>query len=182
MIDYARCLTGGLFVVMMSIAATSAANAHDEGRAAADGAAVAEIGSGVRTSNPAISAVLREASERSATFRGLVQSIEASDGIVRVEHGICPSRAPGCLLWTVAIVGPHRILQILVDTSAQEDSLMAAIGHEMQHAIEVLSNRMLRTNAAIQLFYRRTGRSWGAVFETDAAVKTGYTVLAEVRR
>jgi hypothetical protein len=137
---------------------------------------------GVRSSLPLLAAVIRQAAERSATFRSLVQAIEATDGIVYVEHGTCGSHARGCLLRTIAISGPHRILRILVDANAREDRLMATIGHELQHAIEVLSNTALRTEGALYLFYRRTGTKRGRMFETADAVQTGNTVRAEVRR
>jgi hypothetical protein len=135
---------------------------------------------GVRSSHSGLSAVIRAAAERSMTFRGLLQTIEATDGIVYVEHGICPSHARGCLLSTVTISGRHRVLQIVVNANAREDYLMGTIGHELQHAIEVLRHRNIRTASALYLFYRRIGLVRGRAFETNAAVKVGNSVLAEV--
>ena len=44
---------------------------------------------GVRALNPALAKLIRQATERSLTFRGLIDSIEASDGIVYVDEGEC---------------------------------------------------------------------------------------------
>jgi hypothetical protein len=139
---------------------------------------------GVRSSHSGLSAVIRAAAERSMTFRGLLETLEMKDGIVYVEHGICPWHARGCLLSTVTFAGRYRVLQIVVNANAREDQLMGTIGHELQHAIEVLSYRNIRTASALRLFYRRNGLAvvTGRAFETNAAVKVGNSVLAEVRQ
>jgi hypothetical protein len=50
-------------------------------------------------------------------------------------------------------------LRILVDLRKAEDAeLMASIGHELQHAIEVLTDRTITSDGAIYLFYERTAR------------------------
>ena len=56
----------------------------------------------VRSNNSSLAALITRATEQSATFRGLIDAINVSDGIVYVESGRCRySRA--CL------VGGHRI-------------------------------------------------------------------------
>ena len=146
------------------------------------GTAIADSESRVRTFSPIVSALIQRATDRSETFRSLINTIEVSDGIVRVEHGTCPNRARGCLLWAMTVSGPDRVLSILVDTSTPGDSLAGVIGHELAHAIEVLNNRAIRTNAAMNLLYRRIGTSRGHAFETDAAIRAGNTVRKEMKR
>lgn len=184
MTRHAPCLTTGFVVVTVVMGTTSAATAHHQ-----DGVGVhqpeavpAELG--VRSSHPGLSAVIRTASERSMTFRGLLETIEATDGSVHVEHGTCPWHARGCLLSTVTISGRYRVLQIVVNANAREDQLMGTIGHELQHAIEVLSYRNIRTPSALYLLYQRNGLTLvrGRAFESNAAVKVGNSVLAEVRQ
>src|SRR5262245_23215016 len=46
-------------------------------------------GSRIRTDSPVIGMLIRDASERSETFRELVAAIDASDGIVYVRIGTC---------------------------------------------------------------------------------------------
>ena len=182
MTKHAPCLTAGFVVVTVVMGTTSAASAHHQ-----DGVGVhqpeavpAELG--VRSSHPGLSAVIRTASERSMTFRGLLETIEATDGNVYVEHGICPWNARGCLLSPITRSGRYRVLQIVVNANAREAHLMGTIGHELQHAIEVLSYRNIRTASALYLFYRRNGLLMGRAFETNAAVKVGNSVFTEVRR
>lgn len=182
MTKHAPCLTAGFVVVTVVMGPTSAATAHHRDGVGVHQPEAVPVEPGVRSSHPGLAAVIRTASERSMTFRGLLETIEATDGSVHVEHGTCPWHARGCLLSTVTISGRYRVLQIVVNANAREDHLMGTIGHELQHAIEVLSHRNIRTASALHLFYRRNGLSMGRVFETNAAVKAGNSVLTEVRR
>jgi hypothetical protein len=87
---------------------------------------------------------------------------------------------------SITVAGPNRVLRILVDTRKAKDwELMAAIGHELWHAVEVLGEPNVTTAAAMFFFYhRRASDHIGsrATFETQAAIKVGNAVLAEVRR
>jgi len=60
--------------------------------------------------------LLLEGSERSATFRRLVATINESDGIVYVEPGTCRHGVRAWLTLMVKVAGPNRILRIAVDT------------------------------------------------------------------
>jgi hypothetical protein len=85
------------------------------------------------------------------------------------------------LILSVTVAGPYRLLRILVDLRKAEDAeLMASIGHELQHAIEVLSDRTITSDGAIYLFYERTAPSPTGRFETDPASRVGMAVLNEV--
>ena len=52
----------------------------------------------VRSSHASIVRAIKQASERSATFRGLVESINASDGTVYVQEGQCGHGVRTCLV------------------------------------------------------------------------------------
>ena len=139
----------------------------------------------VRSRNAAIVRVIRDATERSVTFRELVRTIDASDGIVYVEPGRCERRVPACLVAVMAS-GPNRLLHIKVDPAKEDSDLMGSIGHELRHALEVLSERWVTDNASMYLFFDRIGRQRGdsqsPTFETPAAVEAGEAVRAEVRK
>jgi hypothetical protein len=135
----------------------------------------------VRTTDPGIDALMKEASRRSATFRRIVDTIEASDGIVYVEPGTCGMFDGACLA-TVTTAGPNRILQVRVDPGKVDWDLMGSIGHELWHATEVLGNSSVTNTVAMQFFYAREGRRIRQGFETDAAVRAGNAVRREVRR
>ena len=63
----------------------------------------------VRSNSARIVDAIARGVERSATFRGLVDTIDATDGLVFVEEGRCGhSGIRACLLLSVTIAGPHR--------------------------------------------------------------------------
>ena len=126
--------------------------------------------------------LIQEATERSATFRALVETINASDGIVYVNQGDCGHGVRACLA-TVVAAGPNRILRIQVDTRKADWDLMGSIGHELRHAVEVLGDPTVTSNATMYFFYSRTGRRDASnSFETKAAVEAGRAVRSEVRQ
>src|SRR5215510_14940911 len=92
----------------------------------------------VRSGSAAIRASIQRASVRSHTFRRLVDTINASDGIVYVEEGIC-GRAVWACFTSVTASGSNRILLVKIETAKKTDrDVMGAIGHELRHTIEVL--------------------------------------------
>ena len=136
----------------------------------------------VRTNNPSIAALIELGRDRSTTFRHLLETIEASDGLVYIEDGRCHGR-PACLLPSVTVAGPNRILHVRLNTRATERDLIGSIGHELRHAIEVLSDPAVTSDAAIYNFYLRNYPS--AVkdaFETKAAIDAGLAVRAELSK
>jgi hypothetical protein len=136
----------------------------------------------VRSTNASIATVLRQASELSATFRRLVETISVSDGTVYVEEGKCGQGVRACLV-TVSMAGANRNLWVKVDTGVADVDQMGSIGHELQHAIEVLSDRTVTNGATMYFFYLKKGsRSQTGTFETRAAVQAGDAVRTEVRK
>ena len=133
----------------------------------------------VRSGHSYIRAMIEEAAQRSNTFRNLVKGIEATDGIVYVEQGACGHSVRACLSLEVTPAAGYRILRVIVDARQPDWEVMASIGHELQHALEVLGNVTLKTSAAVYLFYSRPGGS-GDSFETSEAIKAGNAVRNEV--
>jgi hypothetical protein len=135
----------------------------------------------VRSSNSAIGTLIRDATERSTTFRRLVEIIDASDGLVYVDAGRCRHGVGACLV-NVTAAGNNRILRVVVQPQKDDADLMGLIGHELRHAIEVIEDPTVTSTVAMYFFYRRQGTPRGNSFETDAAVDAGMAVRAEVRR
>ena len=146
------------------------------------GQLVAVSPSRVRSGNLTIAALIRETLARSETFRRLVTTIEASDGIVYVRDGTCGHGVPACLVLSVTKAGPNRLLRVLVDAKKTGWDLAGLIGHELQHAIEVLSDPSVTNDSAVYFFYKQANPFGDHRFETDAAIQTGLRVRAEVRR
>ena len=72
------------------------------------------------------------------------------------------------------------MLRILVDARKVDKELVASIGHELQHAVEVLREPRIRNNHDIYNFYQREAPTDKGRFETEAAIQAGLDVLAEV--
>ena len=172
-----RQTTRHLIVGLMMIGVTSA------GRPARADDLDAETVRHVRSSNASIVALIGLASQQSKTFRGLIETINASDGIVYVEKGECGRSVRACLV-SVTTGGGHRYLRVIVNTGEADWDLMGSIGHELRHTIEVLSNRTVTATASLHYFYLHSGSTGGFLkpFETDAAVETGAAVRAEVQK
>ena len=134
----------------------------------------------IRATTPTLNALIAEATERSATFRNLVDTIHTSDGIVYVEPGQCGHGAQACLM-SVTAAGPTRILWVRVDTRMPDRDLMGSIGHELRHAVEVLSTPSVTSHSAMVLFYLREGFRESNRFETRAAIQAGDAVREEIR-
>jgi hypothetical protein len=138
-------------------------------------------GEHVRVSNEAIVSLVAQASERSNTFRGLVNTINTSDGIVYIEPGRCEHGMKACFV-DITMAGPTRILWVMVQTHGKDCDLMGLIGHELQHAVEVLGDPQVTSSRAMYFFYsQHADAGTSPAFETIAAKRTGEAVTAEVR-
>lgn len=135
----------------------------------------------VRGTDDRVLAVINEGTVHSKTFRALVDEIGKTDGIVYIADGKCPRTLRACLLWTISTMGPHRVLRILVDTRDPDPELIGSIGHELHHALEVLSHRQITTDVGIASLYHRIGRVHGLAIETEGAIKTGDAIREELR-
>ena len=134
----------------------------------------------VRTHAPLLASMIEEGRARSATFRRLVGEVEHLHGIVYVDAGTCQRRARSCLRLNVLMSGETRLLFVEVDPRQDRTTLIASIGHELQHAVEVLSNKQVNTDSAMYLFYRREGLQSARYFETEKARRTTIAVRAEL--
>jgi hypothetical protein len=158
----------------------------DRAEAAANSSAAAPDASApmarVRPIDRPIGALIRDAAEKSPTFRGLLDAIEASDGIVYIRTGRCArDSVQACLEHRVIIAGRSRILQIHVNPDRPGDDVMGSLGHELRHAIEVLNDPAVDNNLAIMTFYREHGIPMKGVLETEAAMEAGFAVRRELR-
>jgi hypothetical protein len=132
--------------------------------------------------DPQIAALIAEATARSATFRRLVAVIDDSDGIVYVERGTCGHSVRACLSHSIVVAGPHRIIRVIIDTRRQHDDLIGALGHELQHAVEVVSRPQIRSTSAVLFFYQGESSNFDGRFETQDALDVEVAVLNEIRK
>jgi hypothetical protein len=137
----------------------------------------------VRSTNQTLVALIQQAGKRSATFRELIDTINASDSFVFVEEGACGHGVRSCFVSVVA-TGAHRYMRVVVDTRKADWDLMGSIGHELRHTIEVIDAPYVRDNDSKFFLYERIGTAGtkSGARETRAAVDAGNAVRAEVRR
>jgi hypothetical protein len=140
---------------------------------------------GVRSTSVAIREMLDDGAWESPTFRGLVREIAAYDGIVYVEEGVCRHGVHACLLLHVTQASGYRFLKILIDLQGvlahrRREDMIATIGHELGHAVEVLAQRAITDTAAIYQFYGREAATTSSTFETPAAIAAGRRVRGEL--
>jgi hypothetical protein len=149
--------------------------------AAAPPAPVA-VGPRVRGATPAVNAMLAAGVQRSATFARLVKEIEQTDVIVYVE--IISTMPPGLdgRLTFLTTAGGFRYLRIQVPTKVPKDDLIAVVGHELQHAVEVASHRNVKSSDDLAMLYRRIGIQALGVdrYDTVEARSIGRRVRAEL--
>ena len=134
----------------------------------------------VRSENPLLSAAIVQGATRSTTFRRLIEAIDATDGLVYVLEGRCGQGVRACLHMSLELSGKNRLLRILVNPRrAPGCELIASIGHELQHVVEVLSNSRIRSSAELFSFFHRIRPENPGRFETAKAVETGVAVEKE---
>jgi hypothetical protein len=169
----------GAAVVVTCLVWASSAVATESGAVVAGQPSLMAPDARVRGVSARIVAIINTAAQ-SETFRRLVDQINHTDGMVYVVEGDCGSGVRACLLLTMTMMGVHRVLRVLVDRRAADRDLMASIGHELQHAIEVLSYPSVRSSSQMILLYRRICDVCGPFFETNAAVRVGNAVRDEL--
>jgi len=134
----------------------------------------------VRSEKPSLAVLIGEGISRSRTFARLVATINQTDGLVYVGEGACGKRVRACLAMAISVAGPNRILRIQVDSRRPRSDLIAAIGHELRHAIEVLHEPGIRSRDALLHFYLREAPTARETFETPAAIRAGMDVFSEL--
>jgi len=174
-------------------AAIKAGNAvRDElGQAAPPGSTDRASDSRVRTSNRRIAALVHKGAARSPTFKRLIAAIEQSDGLIYLSEGSCGTGMQACLLMLLDQAGPNRMLRIRLTAKRHDDDTIGSIGHELSHAVEVLSDENVKSTKDMFVLYQRIGldppASWLQSrtrfrFETAAAITTGNAIREELSR
>lgn len=125
--------------------------------------------------------VLERGARRSYTFARLLDTIENSDVIVYVETApdLSVSLAGRMMLAGSAHGQRYVRIQIAPDT---EENMIATLGHELQHAVEVAESPDVHDEDALAALYLRIGQMSGdrTSFDTVAAREVGRLVRSEL--
>jgi hypothetical protein len=136
----------------------------------------------VRSTNPRVQRLLEVGVSRSPTFASLLARLNASDVIVYIEQtDNIPKTLEGRLL-LMPFANNQRYLRIQINRTGAPHELIALIGHELRHAIEVADAADVRDERALERLYQRIGVPSTVLhsYDTDAAQTTGRQVRKEL--
>ena len=125
--------------------------------------------------------LLADGIAQSATFRRLVEHLEHSNIIVYVElRPDMPINRGGTLRF-LARSTTDTFLRIHLNRVFTGRTLIALLGHELQHAVEVAEAGGVGSVAELRALYQRLGEKRGAdQYDTAAARRAGYIVREEL--
>jgi hypothetical protein len=138
----------------------------------------------IRPQDPRMTELLRDGFARSATFRALVNRIEASNLFVYVSFNpLMKANLAGKLTWMTR-AGKFRYVRATINAEQNLDQMIATLAHELHHAVEVLEDDSVSDQRSLQELYKRIGRpshaGANAAWETVAAQETGIRVRREL--
>jgi hypothetical protein len=136
----------------------------------------------VRAVGSRMEGIIAEGLRRSGTFAQLVLALNSSDVIVYIESGRgLPSTLAGRMLLAA---GPanQRYLRIQVTGQPRSNELIALVGHELRHALEVAECPEVRDERSLLALYERIGHPGASEhhYDTLAAQNTGRKVRTEL--
>jgi hypothetical protein len=140
------------------------------------------IGPHVRGATPAVNAMLAMGIKRSTTFARLARDLDDTDVIVYVEIvNSLPTGLDGRLSFS-AKAGGFRYLRIQVPSNTGKHDLIAVVGHELQHAMEIAEHPNVQDSEGVASLYKLIGLQAHGVdrYDTAAARSIGRRVRAEL--
>jgi len=180
-----RVLTGVLACALVLGVAREAAPASEFApmTAAEVRAMMASPDRHVRAADRGMADVVANGMRRSGTFAHLVLALNKSDVIVYIESGrVLPSSIVGRLLLAAGPEGT-RYLRIQVSGHPGSNDMIALVGHELRHALEVAESPEVHDQAGLIALYERIGHPSTGIhqYDTLAAQNTGRQVKAELK-
>ena len=148
---------------------------------------LARDGSHVRTMDVNLRAEIDDGLTRSPYFRQLVARLDASDVIVYVQTECAMSSRLFGRLTFMSAAGGRRYVSVHVSCALSETQQIAAIGHELRHAVEIADAPSVRDEATLAAEYQRIGFESHAVrkgtgYESRAAIEATQRVWEELNR
>jgi hypothetical protein len=111
----------------------------------------------VRAFSPHLRQGIAEGLRRSSTFAALVQALQESDVIVQIVDALHLPASVHAQLTLTNAHGMFRFVRIEVGYSRRGDELIALLGHELQHALELAMAPDVRSAQAMSAHFARIG-------------------------
>lgn len=121
----------------------------------------------VRTTDPRVQTWLDFGVSESLTFRDLLARLGKSDLIVHVQL-VDHLRVAGQTSF-VASAGGVRYVRIEMVATPDAREMIALIGHELQHAVEIADNPRVQDRESFAQFYRMLSGNPGSIDVYDSA-------------
>src|SRR5262245_61334605 len=138
----------------------------------------------IRTTNRMLLDALAEGTSISPTFQQLVDRLNASDVVAYLEARALRTAGVGAQTSFLTVAGGRRYLRISIDRHCSGAPLIALLGHELQHAVEIANAPSVVDARSLAECYRRIGFRKSADgderFESAAAIDVGHRVLKEL--
>ena len=134
----------------------------------------------VRTLDSKLNALIAEGARRSPLLRTLISRLNRSTVFVYIQTGVLPGNLSGRLTF-VGGGQPWRYLRVEIECRQTIGDQVAALGHELQHAVEIAEGAAIDPSS-IRALYGRIGFATddsGRRFESNAAKDAGNRVRRE---
>jgi hypothetical protein len=144
----------------------------------------------VRALDPLLAEVLAVGVHRSPTLGFLLAALERTDVIVHIVSATSMPLSTPARLMLVPDARTYRFLRMEVRAEGTDDDLVATLGHELRHALEIAEAPEVRDARSLMNLYRRIGHQDGGdgQFDSEAAHDTArqirrelYTAAAQAR-
>jgi hypothetical protein len=136
----------------------------------------------VRTTERKVTSLIELGLTGSATFRRLVDQLNGSDVVVYVALKQGRDGLGAYLAHDIVVAGGRRYLHVAIETLGTDRHIVARLGHELQHAVEVAQAPDVRDAAALERLF--SGLDVRSVckdcFETAAALEVQTAVESEL--
>ena len=142
--------------------------------------AAAQTAGAVRPEHPDLRKMIDAGIDRSATFRTLVDRLNAGSLVVYVRFDRCPRAVAACTRFVTPQGTTRRLLIVLDRFGRAPWQLIALLAHELQHALEIAGAPDVVDLPSFHHLYATTGRRVSAGYETDAAIRVARIVAAEL--
>lgn len=136
----------------------------------------------VRSEDPSLARLVRDGQTRSMLFRQIVARLDTSDVIAHVECAALPPEINGQVVFVFA-AGDVRYVRVQLDCRLAPPVLIAMLGHELQHVVEIASTPAVVDEESLRTLYQQCGLSVtpdGRRYDSEAAQIAGVEVLREV--
>jgi len=136
----------------------------------------------VRAVDAKLAGLIAEGARRSPLFRTLVDRLNQSTVIVYVQPRVLTSDLSGRLTF-IGRSEPWRYLRVEIECRQATDNQIAALGHELQHAVEIANQEAAVDPMSIRALYGTIGFALDNTrrrFESDAAKDAGRRVRKEL--